>query len=79
VDYWQKRILPKLDQCQLDNYQAASEEKRVLNLSDLMGPFLFLLAGIAVSFSVFLIEIMLFKYQRARLNVIGIPASRINL
>ena len=79
VDYWQKRILPKLDQCQLDNYQAASEEKRVLNLSDLMGPFLLLLAGIAVSFTIFLMEIILFKYQRARLNVISTPASRINL
>jgi len=56
VNYWIKKTLPKQDQCQLDNYKKAAEEKRVLSMKDLAGPFLFLLAGAAVSFLVFLKE-----------------------
>jgi len=50
VPYWVQKTLPKLDQCQLDNYKKAAAEKRVLSLKDFAGPFLFLLAGMAVSF-----------------------------
>ncbi len=63
ASYWSKKTIPKLDQCQLDNYAIASAEKRVLSLYDLMGPFLFLLAGISVSFLAFLIEIIAFKFR----------------
>lgn len=64
ANYWVKKSMPKLDQCQLDNYAVASAEKRVLSLYDLMGPFLFLLAGISVSFLAFLIEIIVFKLRK---------------
>ena len=63
MSYWIKKTLPKLDQCQLDNYKKASEEKRVLSLKDFTGPFLFLLAGMTVSFLVFLIEKIVFTYK----------------
>jgi len=56
-------MLPKLDQCQLDNFKKASENKRVLSLADLMGPFFFLIAGIATYFLVFLIEKIVFIYN----------------
>jgi len=41
VGYWISRTQPKLDQCQLDNYEKAASEKRVLTLKDLTGPFYF--------------------------------------
>jgi len=31
MEYWIKRTLPKLDQCELDNYKKAAEEKRFLS------------------------------------------------
>jgi len=66
VGYWSNKILPKLDQCELDNYRKASAKRKVLSLHDLMGPFIFLLAGIAASFLVFLVEIIVYKFhQRA--------------
>ena len=64
ASYWSKKDMPKLDQCQLDNYAIASAEKRVLSLNDLMGPFLFLLAGISVSFLTFLMEVIVFKFKK---------------
>lgn len=64
VGYWINKIQPKLDQCELNNYKKTSEEKRVLALKDLMGPFLFLLGGIAVSFLVFLIEKAVFYHKQ---------------
>jgi len=64
ASYWSKKDMPKLDQCQLDNYAIASAEKRVLSLNDLMGPFLFLLAGISVSFLTFLMEVFVFKFRK---------------
>jgi len=65
VEYWISRTQPKLDQCQLDNYEKAASEKRVLTLKDLTGPFLFLLAGIAVSFLAFLVEKIVFIYRQS--------------
>jgi len=38
ASYWAKKAVPKLDQCQLDNYAVASAEKRILSVNDLMGP-----------------------------------------
>ncbi len=64
VGYWSKKILPKLDQCQLDNYRKASAKRKVLSLNDLMGPFIFLLAGIGMSFLVFLLEVIAFKFRK---------------
>ena len=64
ASYWAKMTIPKLDQCQLDNYAVASAEKRVLTLNDLMGPFLFLMAGMSVSLLAFLIEIIAFKLEK---------------
>ena len=64
ASYWSKKDMPKLDQCELDNYAAASAQKRVLSLNDLMGPFLFLLAGISISFLTFLMEIIAFKFRK---------------
>jgi len=65
-NYWAKKTTPRLDQCQLDNYAVASAQRRVLSFHDLMGPFLFLLAGIGVSFLTFLMEIIMFKFKKAR-------------
>ena len=56
VGYWIEKSKPKLDQCQLEFYKKALADKRVLSIKDLTGPFLFLLAGMAVSFLVFLVE-----------------------
>jgi len=66
VGYWIERIQPKLDQCQLENYKKTLAEKRVLTLNDLTGPFLFLLAGMAVSFLVFLVEKKVFMHRKYR-------------
>jgi len=68
VDYWIRKTLPKQNKCQLDNYKKAADEKRVISLKDLTGPFLFLLAGMAVSFLVFFIEKMVFKYRKSTGN-----------
>lgn len=64
TNYWVKTTTPTLDQCELNNYEVASSERRVLSLNDLMGPFLFLLAGISASFLIFLMEIILFKFKK---------------
>lgn len=65
MPYWVQKTLPKLDQCQIDNYEKAAAEKRVLSLKDFAGPFLFLLAGMAISFLVFLIEKIVFVYRQS--------------
>ena len=67
-NYWRSKIMPRVDKCHLENYEVASAEKRVLNLRDMMGPFLFLLAGVSVSFFVFLIEMIVFKYRTNIIN-----------
>jgi len=66
--YWRDKIIPRVEKCQLENYEVASAEKRVLTLRDMMGPFIFLLAGISVSFLVFLIEMIVFKYRTNIIN-----------
>ena len=62
-NYWREKILPKVEKCQLENYELASAEKRVLTLRDIKGPFIFLLTGISVSILVFLIEMIVFNYR----------------
>lgn len=64
VGHWIKNIQPKLDQCQLEHYKKTLAEKRVLSINDLAGPFLFLLAGMAISFLVFLVEKIIFIHRK---------------
>jgi len=67
INFWAKNDNPRFDSCKLENRRKnrdAVDDLKVLSLSHLSGPFIFLIAGSTFSFFVFLIEVIYFKIKR---------------
>ncbi len=59
VDYWVKKTKPQKEGCSPDGRKAfskARDDRKILSLNDLSGPFILLVTGSILSFFVFLLE-----------------------
>ena len=56
AEFWVKIILPRKEECFLENYVAAKAKLKMLSLSDFSGTFSILILGSTLSFLVFLVE-----------------------
>lgn len=67
VDYWVKRIKPQNDKCNSDNLKALSnarDDRKILSLHDLCGPFIFMITGSILSLFVFLLEKLYYHFNQ---------------
>ncbi len=67
VDYWIKMIKPQNEKCNLDNLKAfskARDDRKILSLNDLCGPFIFLIIGSMLSLFVFLLEKLYYHFNQ---------------
>jgi len=67
VDYWIKMIKPQNEKCNLDNLKAfskARDDRKILSLNDLSGPFIFLIIGSILSLFVFLLEKIYYHFNQ---------------
>lgn len=66
IYFWTKTDNPRFDSCKLENRRKKKDDddRKVLSLSHLSGPFIFLMAGSTFSIFVFLIEVIYFKVKR---------------
>jgi len=77
VDYWVKRITPKNEYCDAENRKVFSHEnedqRKILSLNDLSGPFVLLISGILLSILVFTLEKI--HYYRKLMTNMSVPIS----
>ena len=66
IDYIIKINKLNIDKCQLEHYWDEEPKIRKLSLVDLSGPFVILMLGLSVSFLVFLVELVIFRFKRIR-------------
>jgi len=67
VDYWIKMIKPQNEKCNLNNLKAfskARDDRKILSLNDLSGPFIFLIMGSMLSLFVFLLEKLYYHFNQ---------------
>ena len=62
VDYWVKRTTPRNDECKA--FSKASDDRKILSLNDLSGPFIFLITGSILSLFVFLLEKLYYHFNQ---------------
>jgi len=66
VNYWINRITPKNKICKVENRKAfspADDQRKILSLYDLSGPFILLITGSMLSLFVFLVEKIYYYYK----------------
>ncbi len=66
VDYWAKRNKPKNEECNSDSLKTFSKanDRKILSLHDLCGPFIFLITGSILSLFVFLLEKLYYHFYQ---------------
>ena len=76
VNYWIKRITPKYEICKAENRKVFShdgDQRKILSLYDLSGPFILLITGSMLSLFVFLVE-KIYYYHKLITNL-SVPPS----
>ena len=72
MQFWKfdNQVMRGIDECRLPVDRSMSskngDDRKVITLENLSGPFLFLIFGISVSFLVFLFEILYYNYKTRR-------------
>jgi len=67
VDYWVKKTKPQKEGCSPDGRKAfskARDDRKILSLNDLCGPFIFLIMGSILSLLVFLLEKIYYHFNQ---------------
>jgi len=78
VNYWINRITPKNEYCNAKTLKIISndineDQRKILSLNDLSGPFVLLIAGILLSMLVFLLEKICYYFKL--INTLPAPRS----
>ena len=77
VNYWVKRITPKNEYCDAKTLKVISndlgDQRKILSLNDLSGPFVLLITGILLSMFVFLLEKIYYYFKL--INTLPAPIS----
>jgi len=76
TQYWRYefQIMRGIDECRLPVDRSISskngDDRKVITLENLSGPFLFLIFGISLSFMVFLLETIYYNYMKRRTAIV---------
>ncbi len=78
VNYWVKKITPKNEYCDAKTLKIISndnneDQRKILSLNDLSGPFVLLISGILLSILVFTLEKI--HYYRKLMTNMSVPIS----
>ena len=76
MNYWIKKITPKNEICKVENRKVFShddDQRKILSLYDLSGPFILLLIGSMLSLFVFLVEKI--YYYHKLITHLSVPPS----
>lgn len=65
VAHWRKKVTPRTERCDPEIRRDGDDNRKILTLADLSGPFILLICGLTFSFWVFLIE-KLYYYHTVR-------------
>jgi len=80
VNFWTKRLLPHTEICKVENQRASkngNDPRKVLTLGDLSGPFILLAFGLSLSFFIFLLERLYYKYKLHNSHIINLELQGI--
>lgn len=66
--------MPHTESCKVENQKAltnGNDPRKILTLSDLSGPFILLAFGLSLSFLIFLLEKLYYKYKLRKSRIIN--------
>jgi len=62
VGHWRKKVTPRTERCNPEIRSDGDDDRKILSLADLSGPFILLICGCTLSFFVYLIERLYHRY-----------------